>query len=249
MSKEIKLIQSVQRAFDILYCFDSKKELGVTEISILTNLHKSTTYNLVVTLEHLGLLQKNNGKYRLGIELFRLGTMVNSNIRHICIPYLEKLIELFSETVNLVARRDSFVIYLEKIESPHSMRIGTNEGKLLPLHCTATGKAILSTLTSVELEDFLADVTFENFTEHTILTAKDLKSQINEIVLNGYAEDIEEYELGLICVSAPIRDHTGKSNFAISVSGPSSRMTEEIREKIGQTLVDFTSEISKKLGY
>lgn len=251
MAREIKTIQSIERAFEILRCFEKSEELGVTEISNMTKLHKSTAFNLIATLEHLGVLEKEHvgGKYKLGMELFRLGTMVNSNVRLICFPYLERLVETFSETVNLVARDNLMVLYLEKIESPHSMRIGTKEGQRLPMHCTAVGKAIMSTLMDSELELIIDNLQFIKFTDYTLKTSEELWNQLKDAKQKGYAEDIQEYETGLICVAAPIRDYTGKANFAISVSGPNSRMTKEFRDKIGKTLVEITNEISKKLGY
>jgi len=251
MAKNIKTIQSLERAYNILKCFEKKEELGVTEISNIVGLHKSTTYNLISTLEHLDLLEKTkeDSKYKLGMELFRLGTMVNSNLRSVAIPYLEKLSELFSETVNLVARNGLKVIYLEKMDSTHSMRISTREGQQLPLHCTGVGKAIISTLGEEEINSITKNLQFSKFTQYTVASKEELIEQIDKARKRGYSEDIQELEPGLTCVAAPIRDHTGKSKFAISVSGPNTRMTKEVRRKIGITLVKYTEEISRKLGY
>ena len=155
----------------------------------------------------------------------------------------------YSETVNLVARNGDMVIYLEKIESPHSMRISTDEGSKLPLHSTAVGKSIMATLPEEEILKVIGEIEFCKFTENTISGADELLIQIRDIKGKGYAEDIQEYEIGLTCVAASIKDHTGVASYAISVSGPHSRMTEEVREKIGKTLVEYTSELSKKMGY
>lgn len=251
MSNKTKTIQSIERTYNILKCFEKKEELGVTEISKMLSLHKSTTYNLISTLEYLGLLEKTkqDSKYKLGMELFRLGTMVNSNLRSVAMPYLEKLSELFSETVNLVARNGLKVIYLEKMDSPHSMRISTKEGQQLPLYCTAVGKAIISTLEEEEINSITKNLEFNKFTQYTVASKGELLEQIEKAKKRGYSEDIQELETGLTCVAAPIRDYTGKSKFAISVSGPNTRMTEEVRSKIGKTLVKYTEEISRKLGY
>ena len=113
------VIQSVDRAIQIIRCFEDNEELGVTEISRMIGLHKSTAFGLISTLEANKLLEKNDntGKYRLGLELFRLGTKVNSTLRHIAVPYLEQLVRMYQETVNLVVVDDLYVIYLEKVES------------------------------------------------------------------------------------------------------------------------------------
>jgi len=251
MAKEGKTIQSVDRAIEILRCFEKNEELGVTEIGKMVDLHKSTAFNLISTLEKAGLLDRteNSSKYKLGIELFRLGTLVNSNLRQMCRPYLEKLVGEYSETVNLVARNENTVIYLDKIESPHSMRISTSEGSRLPIYTTAVGKSIIATLSETEISRIISEIEFHKFTENTVTEADRLLVQIKEIREKGFAEDIQEYEIGLTCVAASIRNHTGLANYAISVSGPHSRMTEEVREQIGKTLVEYTSELSRKLGF
>jgi len=141
------------------------------------------------------------------------------------------------------------VIYLEKIDSPHSMRISTNEGMRLPMYSTAVGKSIMATLPKDEVEAIIGKISFCKFTEYTICGAGELLDQLQSIREKGYAEDIQEYEIGLTCVAAAIRDYTGIANYAISVSGPHSRMTEEVRSRIGQTLVEFTGELSRKMGY
>ncbi|MBN2286635.1 MAG: IclR family transcriptional regulator [Tissierellales bacterium] len=251
MAKEGNSIQSVDRAIAIIKAFEKSEELGVTEISKMTGLHKSTAFNLITTLEKSGILTKSvhSGKYLLGMELFRLGTMVNSSLRNMCRPYLEKLVDTYSETVNLVARNDQLIIYIEKVESPHSMRISTKEGQRLPLHVTAAGKAIISTLPEEEIEEIMNCTTYAKYTIHSVLSREELMIQIQLAKENGYAEDIQELENELTCVAAPIRDFKGIANYAISVSGPSSRMTKEVRRKIGMTLVQYTDELSKRLGY
>lgn len=245
------VIQSVLRAVDILKCFENAEELGVTEISNEIGLHKATAFNIISTLERCRYLEKSetSGKYRLGIELFRIGTKVNSNLRKLALPYLEMLVSQFKETVNLVIRDKDCVIYLEKVESPHSMRISTMVGGRLPVNATAVGKAILSGYPDDELLEIISGLSFAKFTENTIADKEKLLEYIKEVRLRGYSEDFEELETGLTCVAAPIFNHGGKAFAAISVSGPTSRMNEELRNKIGEVLVALTKEISEKLGY
>ncbi|MBP1763434.1 MAG: hypothetical protein H6Q65_492 [Firmicutes bacterium] len=245
------IIQALVRAIDILNCFEDAEELGVTEISNKIKLHKSTTFNIISTLEHCHYLEKNEntGKYRLGIELFRMGTKVRYDLRKIVVPFLEKLLSEFKETANLVVRDGDYVIYLEKIESPHSMRISTAAGSRLPVNTTAVGKAILSGLPDEELDEIINGIPLVKFTEYTICDQTILLENIKKVRNSGYAEDFEELEIGLTCVAAPIFNHTGKAFAAISISGPTSRMSEEIRNEMGKSLVQVTQEISKMLGY
>lgn len=249
--KNEKGIQSVNRAIQILQCFESNEELGVTDISKIMGLHKSTVFGLISTLESNKLLEKNNdtGKYRLGIELFRLGTKVNSSLRRIAVPYLKHLVQMYQETVNLVMLNDLNVIYLEKIEGTHSMRISTLVGGKLPLYCTAVGKAILANLPEHELNDKLGRMEFIKYTDKTICNKETFLKSLDKAKSKGFAREIEELEIGLSCVASPIFDHLGNPSAAISVSGPTSRMNDEFCEEIGRSLIKFTQEISKKIGY
>ncbi|MGE1061524.1 IclR family transcriptional regulator [Megasphaera paucivorans] len=245
------VIQSLVKAIHILECFEDEKELGVTEISRKANLNKSTTFNIITTLEAHGFLEQNesNSKYKLGIELFRLGTKVNTNLRKIAFPYLDELVSQFKETVNFVLRDGDNVVYMDKVESPHSMRISTNVGTRLPLHITAVGKAILSGLPEEELLSIINRLKFIKYTDYTLCNKNDLMQYIKKVKAFGYAEDFEELEIGLTCVAAPIFNFDGRAYAAISISGPTPRMNAEIREKMGKALVEATQQISKKIGY
>jgi DNA-binding IclR family transcriptional regulator len=245
------IIQSVGRAIEILECFKDKKELGVSEISRMMNLNKSTAFGLITTLEAYKLLEKNeeSNKYRLGIELFILGSKINSDLKSLAESYLESLVDTFEETAHLVTRDGYMVIYLDKIESTHSMRICSRVGERLPIYCTGVGKAILANLPEGELAEVLDNINLEKMTPYTITDRKELLKHLQNVREKGFAEDLEEIEVGLKCVAAPILDHTGKAVAAISVAGPTVRMTDEARAKIAATLVGYTKEISEKLGY
>jgi len=245
------LIQSVARAIQILECFNQYKELGVSEISKMMELHKSTTFGLISTLENYNFLEQNKdtGKYKLGNEIFRLGTKVNTDLLCIASPYLNDLVIRCQETVNLVAHDDCTVLYLKKVESPHSMRICTKDGEKLPIYCTAVGKAILAYLEDDEINDIMSRIKFVKFTDKTITDMDAFLQQLKKVRQRGYAEDFEELEIGLVCVAAPIFDHLNKPIAGISVSGPATRMTDKLRLEIAEILHKYTLEISRKLGY
>lgn len=249
--KSTKSIQSIDRAIGILKCFEGTEELGVTEIAKLLTLHKSTTFGLIHTLEANGFLEKNEetGKYRLGIELFRIGSQVNFNLRRMSIPSLEQLVKRFQETVNLVIRDGNSIVYVEKVESTHSMRISTAVGGRLPLYCTAAGKAILAHLLKEDQNEQIEQTELIPFTEKTVNSKAQLLQSLREIREKGYAEDLEELQIGLTCVGAPICNYSGVPFAAISVSGPTSRMSDALRKEIGEALIEITGELSRKMGY
>lgn len=243
-------IQSVDRALRILKLFEDYEELGVTEISKKLSLHKSTAFGLITTLEMNKVLEKNEltDKYRLGMELFRLGTKVSSGLRQTTYPYLERLVALYSETVNLVLFEYPNVVYMEKIESSHSMRISTAIGETRPLYCTAVGKALLANMPDEKIRAYLDSIELKRHTPNTIVNSEALLMNLKDIKKTGFSTEVEELEVGLCCIAAPIFNHVGKAFAAISISGPVSRMGEDVLNDISMTLIQFTREISRKLG-
>ena len=151
------MIQSVARAVDILRCFEEAETLGISEIATKMQLNKSTTFGLVTTLAATGLLEQEaeTSRYRLGLELFRLGNRVSPGLRRLVSQELDGLLAVVEETVNYVQPEGGNVVYLVKKESPHSMRICTQIGQRLPMYCTAVGKAILAFLPWEEQEERL----------------------------------------------------------------------------------------------
>lgn len=223
------MIQSVERAVRILQCFEEQESLGVTEIASKVNLNKSTVFGLVTTLAETGLLEQDGdtGRYRLGLELFRLGSRVDSNTRRMVMPALDALAVQLEETVNYVRPDGGDVVYLIKKESPHSMRICTRTGQRLPMYCAAVGKVILAALPEEEREAIIRNFRYEAYTEHTVVSDAALRENLKQVRRDGYALDREELEYGLICVGVPILDRNGRPVGAISCSGPKVRMTEE----------------------
>jgi len=242
----IKTIQSVDRAIEILRCFEQEEKLGVSEISKLLGLHKSTVFGLVNTMASHRLLEKapESEKYRLGIELFRLGANVRSGIREIGAPHVRQLMEATGETANLVVPDGCDVVYVEKKESPHSMRICTSIGQRLPMYCTAVGKVILAYMDEKQRETVVRGLKLTPRTDNTISTRAELFAQLERVRQNGYAIDDEELEYGLVCIAVAILGLSGEPVAALSVSGPKQRMTQEKITGIYNELIAHTKEIS-----
>jgi DNA-binding IclR family transcriptional regulator len=243
------MIQSVKRAFAILRCFEGYEELGVTEISKMVGLNKSTAFGLISTLRDEKMLQADEatGKLRLGLDLLRLAENVKRDLCNICSSYINYLLQTIKETVNLAVRDGDCAIFIEKKESPHSMRISTTISQPSPLYCTAAGKAILSGLPDDEIEDYLRKVQFKPFTENTIKTIAELRNQIVKIRKEGCAFDYEELEYGMVCVAVPLIDHNKKIAGSLSVSGPVTRMTKAARKEIKALLLQAMREINSKI--
>jgi IclR family transcriptional regulator, KDG regulon repressor len=247
-------IQVIDRAAQILDCFGfDHQELSVSEIGAKTALHRSTAHRILMALEYNDLIQQNpdNGKYRLGIKLFRLGHQAVSHLdlREICRPFLTRIMNETKETVHLAVLDENQVLYLDKVEGPHALRMPSRVGRHIPTYCTSLGKAMLSCLDEQEVKGILGKQPFTAYTANTVRNVEQLLADVRAVHKRGYAVDNEEIEIGLRCVGAPIRDHTGAMVGAISAAAPSARLAEKKIPRVGRLVMAVAEEISEQLGY
>jgi DNA-binding IclR family transcriptional regulator len=168
-----------------------------------------------------------SGRYRLGLRLFELGSRASStlDLREHSRPHLSRVLSETQETVHFCVLDEGEALYLEKMEPQRSVRMASSIGRRAPVHCTAVGKAMLAALPEAEVDLVLRRHGMKALTRHTVTDAADLKAQLKLIRSRGYAIDDEENEEGVRCVAAAVRDCLGRAVAAISVSGPSFRMT------------------------
>ena len=248
-TKKQTTIQSVARAISILKCFNGDARLGLSEISRMLSLHKSTTAGIINTLKEEGFLEQDvrTGKLRLGLELFSLAVQARHDLAEICEPHLNRLLELTGETVNLAVLDKNEVVYIAKKESSHSIRISTRVGAHLPVYCTAIGKSILAFMDRAKAEAIIDSIELKPLTNKTIVSKEVFVESIQKVFQEGVAYDFEEFELGIICVAAPLYYKEGEPIGAISVSGPAMRLDEDVRNNIAIALKDATSRICGEL--
>lgn len=251
--KDPRIITSVQRALDILLLFGAQTpELGITEIAKALNLHKSTVFGLVYTLQRNGYIEQNpeNRRYHLGLQLVERAAVLldQIEIRKIAMPELEHLRDWSTESVNLAIREDNQVIYIERLLSDKNLGFRNHIGKRAWAHSTALGKAILSHLPAREARELLESHQLEPMTPHTITDIETLMAQFKIFRRQGYAVEREENEIGGLCISAPIHNHTAKPVAAVSVSFPLSRLDETMISTYGLKIAEIAKRISVKLG-
>lgn len=249
-----RFIQSVERAADVLELFlSNNQELSVKEISDKLGLSKSTVHGIIKTLAYRGFLIQNldNMKYKLGLKLFELGNAVSNqfNIVEIARPIMKKLVEDLKETVHLVLYEHGEVIYVEKMDGPHTLRIYSQIGKKAPIHCTGVGKAILAFQEEEDIDWLLSNNDLEKFTQYTLTDKVEIKKHIQTVRQLGYSVDDEEIEIGLKCIAAPIFDRYGKAIAAISCSSPKFRLSEERSNEVIQSIKQAAMSISESIGY
>ncbi|RJX32458.1 MAG: IclR family transcriptional regulator [Desulfarculus sp.] len=224
-------IKVLQKAFRLLELFgDEALELTVPEINQRLHYNKTTTFRIIANLEEEGYLEKNpeTGKYRLGMKLFFLGSLVKPYryLRSAARPLLEQLNKQSDETVHLAVLHKGEALYLSKLESSHTVRVViSQEGHKLPAHCSGVGKVLLAHLPPEEAKGIVEERGLPAFTQHTITTWKNLEAELQRIRAQGYALDNEEIEIGLKCVAAPVF-FEGSVVAGLSVSVPRERFDQ-----------------------
>jgi IclR family KDG regulon transcriptional repressor len=253
MGESTNIIKSVEKAFHIIELMAQEKRfIGVTEISKKLNINKSTVHAILNTLIKKGYFEQEpeTGKYKLGIAFAVIANSAldSIDIRNKAKPIIRKLSEQVNETVHMVILRQGRVVYIEKQESLQSMRIHTEIGKSQPCHCTGVGKVMLAWMDPEDRRKIVLEHGLAKKTVNTITDEKILQKHLEEIRQKGYAIDDEENEEGLRCVAAPIRDYSGKVIAAISIAGPTTRLTMDNMENMAELVVKAALEISKELG-
>ena len=246
-------VQSVARAAEIIRCFLKEPELGISDIAAEMDLNKSTVFGLVNTLTSYGYLEQveSNKKYRLGITLFELGNLVLSRIdvrseaKEICSPLAAK----YPATVHIATHSEGEVIYIEKMDRGSTLISASNVGRRAPMHCTGVGKAMLAYLPEEYLAQRIFNRHLQRMAEHTITRKSDLRKELENIRQTGIAVDREEIELGLTCIAAPILNHNGVAEYAISLSFPYGKIGEVDQEEVKRDLLVCTQMLSTRLGY
>ena len=246
------LVQSVDRALAIMEFLAAQGDASVTDIAKALGIHKSTAFRLLATLEQRGFVEqeRNRGNYRLGLSLVHLAGTVTSNLELVRLgrPICERLSQETQETVNLALLERDTVLNIDQVIGDSAVVSMNWVGHRSPLSCTSTGKAILAFLPELEQLHFISKP-LERCTEHSIQKFEILENQLKDARTQGYAFTIEELELGMNAVAAPIFSFEGRAIAAICVSGPSYRLIDSEIPRLGELTKNAAREISSLLGW
>ena len=255
MIKSVDPVLSVLKTMKLLETLSEQDEVGVTELAAAVDGNKSTVYRFLNTLSAQGYVRqnRNNEKYSLTLKLFQVGVQALNrlDIHKASLPVMEELAEYSKETIHLASMENHQVFYLDKIESPLALRVamGSAQGRFAPAVCTGVGKVILANLAPDEKEIMLSHADWTPRTEYSVKDAEDLETRLTEIRKCGWGYDMEENEPGVRCVAAPIFDNKGIVCGALSISGPSVRMTKEKLKKLAGRVKEGAEKISGNLGH
>ena len=254
MQQRDNVVKSVSRALDIITILSLKKGgLGVTEIANQIDINKSSVYRILSTLVQYGYVEQDgeSGRYKLGYKFLEISSKLLESIdlRNEARPFLQQLENQTNEVIHLVVFDQSEVVYIEKLEGNEILRMHSKVGKRAPMHCTSVGKAILAHLPLDVVSSIIDRKGLPVHTDYTIINKDDLFKELEDIRERGYALDLQENEYGITCIAVPIFDYTGQVVSAISISGPTMRMTEERLEQLKQPIIQIGQQISNRLGY
>jgi DNA-binding IclR family transcriptional regulator len=247
-------VQSVARALQVLDLLaDENKEMSLTEISNKMNWPKSTIHGILTTLRDYRLVDQSaaNGRYRLGVRLFEYGQKVANSwdIRSVAMPVMRELNRVYGEMVQLATEDSGEVLYIEKLDSTRIIRIVSEVGVRLPMHCSGLGKVLLAYKSPGEVKQILTKNGMTRLARSTITDMPRMKAELEMVRKQGYAVDNCETMDGLRCVAAPIRDRGGEVAYALSISGLAEMLSGEYFEKLCASVVKAADEISQLMGY
>lgn len=217
-------VQSVARSLMLLELLAREnREMSLTEIANEMTWPKTTVHGLITTLRdyHYADQSPASGRYRLGVRLFELGNIVarSWDVRTVAKPAMQNLNNQLGEMIQLATEDNGEVLYLEKLDSTHMMRIVSEIGARLPMHCTGLGKVLLAYKTPSEVRWIVSKHGMRPMTARTITNLEALEEELLKVKKQGYAIDDREVMDGLRCVAAPIYDRNGDVRFAISYRG------------------------------
>lgn len=247
--------KSVEKCLKILeYLAVQEEPVRLLDISRDLKINSSTVLRFLTSLILMGYVaqDKDTLKYYLTYRICYFANHVSrhTDLRHMARPYMQQLSEMFNESSCLAIEQDDEIVYIEVFERQDKMlRTMQRIGKAAPMHCTGIGKLLLLNKTEEELDTLIKEKGMKSFTENTFTTKIQLMEELKKVRQMDYAYDNEECEIGARCVAFPIRDYRGICVAGLSVTGPVSRMTDDMIQSRIEAAKALCLDLSKELGY
>jgi IclR family acetate operon transcriptional repressor len=246
----VRALDKALGVLEILSQIDGDIDLGVLAGQV--RLPKSTLLRLLTTLRRHDFVQQDplTRRYRLGWALIYLGRAASKvfDLAKIVRPHLELLAAETGETASLVQLGGNRAVYVDQVASNSMIRGVPQIGASLELHCTASGKILLSSLREERIDQLLRESPLQKRTEKTITDPGELKEELQRIHRLGYALDDEEMEIGGRCIAAPVTDRDGHVVAAFSITGPTSRIKQKDIPHLAEVLCRAAGDASRALG-
>lgn len=244
--------KTVVRSMDILNLFLTHSKLSFNEIVQFSGIPKTSVYRMIMSLEEMGLLDKDeDGKYSLGLLFLQFGHLVAErlDIRQVALPVMQKLHDEVGEAVNLIVQEGKEAIYIEKLDTKQRVRLYTAIGRRSPLYAGACSRVILAFLPHHEREEYLDEIELKPIASGTITDKEKLRLLLKESQETGYTVSYSELENYTSAIAAPIFNHKGEVTAGISIAGLDVNYQEERLPELAEKVKNAADEISKRLGY
>ncbi|HIY66434.1 MAG TPA: IclR family transcriptional regulator [Candidatus Agrococcus pullicola] len=252
MSRDTGLVQSVDRAITVLEILARSGASSVSDLARRLDVHKSSVSRLLATLERRGIVEQESdgGRYGLGAGIVRLARSARdqSDVVAVARPVAERLSRMTGETVNVSVIEGNEVVNIEEVNLSDSVLGVSWLGSHTQLHNTANGKVFLAHMSPARANGMLR-AELSSATERTVTDPKLLRAQLELIRQQGYAWQREELEPGLTAVAAPVFDASGDALAALSVAGPSFRLTPDREGELTELTKNAAADVSRKLGW
>ncbi|MBM7490145.1 DNA-binding IclR family transcriptional regulator [Micromonospora luteifusca] len=249
-----RVVPAVIRALDILELFLDRPQLSARQVMELLDLPRTTVHELLVTLEARSYLISVPGQpvqYRLGMPLFQLGAAFAGRLDLVreaqCV--VRDVAAGCHEAVHVAVLDGADVIFLVKFDSTHPVRMVSAVGRRLPAHCTAVGKILLSSLDQADLDTVLAKGPLPGMTPDSITDPEHLRAHLERVRAESVAVDIGESDSAMRCVAAAVRDHSGATIAAMSLSAPIIRWTPQAQVEWTGLVREGAATLSARMGY
>jgi len=248
--QETPSIQSLDRGLIILEAVaKSADPMSLADLAELLHIDRSSVFRLANTLKRRGYLAiSSRGKdYILGPSIWRLSRQYDWSNMLITLSHehLKKLASATNETAHLAVREGKRALFIDHAAVNHTIAVSGQTGELVPLYCTAHGKALLADCDSAQLEAILGAQPLTGYTSQTVTSMRKLVKQCEEIKRQGYATDEAEFQEGIRCVAAPIRDRDGSLIASIGISAPMTRFPRERFGPCSEQVVQIANAISQ----
>ncbi|MDG3084843.1 DNA-binding transcriptional regulator KdgR [Vibrio hannami] len=252
-STQPEAVSSVLKVFNILESLGEQKEIGVSELSQRLMMSKATTYRFLQTMKMLGYVSQQGeaDKYSLTLKMFELGSKSLEWVDLVSIAEKEMRIiaEETNETTHLGALDQNSIIYIHKIDSSFALRMHSRVGRRNPLHTTAIGKVLLAEHDEDYVRKQLEGAEFIKSTPNTIESIELFLEELVTVKQQHFGEDNEEQEPGLRCIAAPVYDRFGNVIAGVSISFPTIRFSEDMKNRYVELLHNAGRNISEQLGF
>ena len=216
-------------------------------------INKSTSYRFLSTLEEAGYVRRESDtrRYSLGSKVAWLAAkfLEGVDVRELARPILKELARESGETIHLALLDRDEVVYIDKIEGQQAVEMASRVGSRMPVHATALGKVLLASLSESQWQRYVSEIGLKPRTPNTIVDPGAFFEHLHQVRKQNYALDNLENEEGIRCVAAPIRDHTGKTVAALSITGWTVSMTLEKVESLVPLAQKGALAISERLGF